>query len=116
MRKLGLLLLLALGAATFGLWKQYSGWPIYEFHDVTIVKVYDPYHFLLSKSDGPFNAYFCHDYRPDLRAGLVLDRIRFEDRGACWSVERMEQGFGYWYKHDAAGNDIDYMGRSVHID
>ncbi len=74
---------------------------VYEYHDVRVVAVYDLYTWRLAKSDGEFTVHFCSDY--DLRAynpapGLILDRLRYQDRGDCASVERYDLGF--WWKRD----------------
>lgn len=77
---------------------------IYEYRDVRVVKVIDPYRWQLAKNDGEFVVTFCRDY--DLSAfnpmpGLVMNKLRYADMGACASVKGKELGF--WWKRDANG-------------
>ena len=84
-----------------GYWYSIRSGPVYEYHNVAILKKHDDLHFTLANQDGPFTLHFCPDYRPDLRVGFVLWWLRYEDRGECVSVARVD--LGYKYKRDAQG-------------
>lgn len=78
--------------------------PIYEYHNVKVVRVIDPYKWQLQKADGQFVVSFCRDYpleAYDPQPGLVMNKLRYEDTGICASVRRSDCGF--WWKRDING-------------
>jgi len=79
-------LFVGLGMGLDSLLEKIERGRIYEYRNVQILQKYDDSHFLLAKPDGPFHAWFCGDYRVDLVVGCSLERLRYEDKGRCWSV------------------------------
>lgn len=74
---------------------------VYEYHNVVVDRVIDSYTWVMAKDDGRFVAFFCHDYNLDSYqpvSGNVLEKFRYEDMGACWSVKRKDLGF--WWRRD----------------
>ena len=87
---------------------------VYPYKNVSILKKYDDYHFLLKIPPGPglgaveTQAFFCQDYKPFLVEGCFLKDLTYEDKGGCWSVAAPDTG--YHYLTDAAGNDVNESG------
>lgn len=101
-RKVMAIGMLGFAAAAIGLWGQSKAHPVYEYHDVKVVKVIDPYVWMLAKNDGVFRAEFCRDYDLPARAepvpGNVLTKLRYQDRGTCFSIEPADCGL--WWRRD----------------
>lgn len=100
---------LVFAALSYAMWEMAKQGPIYEYENVKILKKHDLFHYRMAKADGEFEAEFCKDYEPELIEGCVLDRLRYEDRRNCWSVRATD--LGYWYRHNASGDDVDEKGQ-----
>jgi hypothetical protein len=79
-----------------------SPWPVYEYSNVRVISQVSDNSWFMQKEDGRFLAIFCNDYTPTLEPDTTLTKLRYEDRGTCWSVARKD--LGYWKKRDADGN------------
>lgn len=96
------LLAFAFMLTLFSLVRAASPWPVYEYHNVQVLRQLNETTWMMKKEDGEFTAVFCRDYRPTLEEHSILEKLRYEDRGTCWSVARAD--LGYWKKWDAQGN------------
>lgn len=101
-KKLALIAVVGIAAVTAGMYRELSARPVYEYHDVKVVKVIEPYVWILAKEDGMFRAVFCRDYDlPSLGEpvpGNVLSKIRYEDKGDCVSIQKAD--LGLWWARD----------------
>jgi hypothetical protein len=76
-------------------------YPVYEFHNVHLLKVAEPYRWVLKINGYEVNAFWCHDY--DIQnatvpvSGYAIDTLIYEDQMGCWSIKR--DGLGIiWHK------------------
>lgn len=79
-----------MGVLAFGVGASYrhpGTSKIVELHDVKVLRDIGRYDYWLETKDaGKFYTTFCADYEPQFSAGQTLTILKFEDRGACWSV------------------------------
>lgn len=101
-RKVATIFTLMLVTTCYGVYAALKDKPVYEYHDVKVIGVIDHYTWNLAKSDGPFQARFCHDYDMSKITpipGNVMWKLRYEDYGDCISIRRDDLGF--WWMRDS---------------
>ena len=60
---------------------------IVELHNVKVLRDIGRYDYWFQSEDGTkFYSTFCADYEPQFSAGQTLIVLKYEDKGACWSV------------------------------
>lgn len=60
---------------------------VIELHNVKVLRDIGRYDYWFQTEDGKkFYSTFCADYEPQFSAGQTLVVLKYEDRGACWSV------------------------------
>lgn len=101
------LLLLSFGLTIVTVIRASSSYPVYEYGEKERMVVLstavggDPFTWYMQKNDGDFKAPWCRDYDvPSLGGapGYHVRKIRYEDRGTCWSIARAD--LGIWWLRD----------------
>lgn len=98
------LLILALAIGIIG-YRVFFTPTIGELHNVYVIRDLNAYDYKMRTAEGiEFFTRFCPDYEPQFSAGQTLTVLKYEDRGACWSVARTHPA--YLIKRDDNGNPI----------
>lgn len=71
-------------------WDNDTGAPLVVLHRSTV----DPamYRFRPAKGD-PFSLKFCEDRIPNFDVGVILNPLKYEDRGVCQSIAGKHSGY-----------------------
>lgn len=95
---------LALTIAT--IWTEVVEHPVYEYHDVRVLRQVGPRKWLMEKADGRFLWQGCSDYDVEkvIWPGYLMHKFRYEDLGGCGSIRRSD--LGVWWERDAKTLDV----------
>jgi hypothetical protein len=81
-------------------------YPVYEYHNVKVLKQVGPNAWWIEREDGPTLWNGCPDFPNSnvIWAGYEMDKFRYEDQGKCKSILRSD--LGVWWKRDPVTKNV----------